>query len=88
MEPVDLPIGRIAQLHLITEVVLAGHRIHAALGRGVRDVHAGLREGARRPDILERSSATVGDPKAGILRIPAALGVGIGGAVAVVDLNA
>ena len=70
LERVDAPVRGVAELHLVAHVVLARHRVHPALGRGVRDQHAGRREGARRPDVEERPAAAVRDPEARVLAVP------------------
>ena len=68
--------------------MFAGHLVDAPLGGGVGDQHAGLREGAGRPDVEESAAAAGGHPQAGILAVPAAGEVGIGGVGVVVGVLA
>src|SRR6266404_3016306 len=67
LQRVDLPVGNVAQLYLVADVVLAGQGIDTAFGRGIRNVDAGLGEAVWRPDVLKSSAAAVGDPEAPIL---------------------
>src|ERR1019366_2602432 len=88
LQRVDVPVGDIAQHDLVAHVMLARHLVHASLGGGIGDKHARLREGAGGPDVDEPAAPTVGHPQAGILPIPAAVEVGVGSVVIVVDIFA
>ena len=81
-------MGGVADLDFVADMMLAGHLVNAAFGLGVGDEHAGLGEGGRGPEIQERAAAAIGDPKAGILAVPAAVGLRIGGVVVVVRVFA
>src|SRR5258708_37102791 len=72
LQGVNLPVGSVAQNHFVADVVFAGEFVNTAAGGSVRNVEAGLRECAGRPDVDECSATAVGDPEAWILGGPAA----------------
>ena len=69
-------------------MVLTRHLVNASFGRRVGYKHAGLGEGARRPDVKESAAATVRYPEARILAIPASVEVGVRGVRVVVRILA
>src|SRR5215831_5044017 len=68
-----------------SSVLLRRSRKRAAAGCGVRDVKAGLRKSARRPNVEKSSATAIGDPETGILTAPATENVRVGGVIIVVD---
>src|SRR5258708_11529707 len=58
-------------------MVLTRHLVNASFGRRVGYKHAGLGEGARRPDVKESAAPTVRYPEARILAVPAPVEVGV-----------
>src|SRR6266481_7601212 len=84
LQGVNLPVGSVAQNHFVADVVFAGEFVDAAAGGSVRNVDACLGKSAGRPDVDERAATTIGYPKAGILGVPAAIDIGIGGVRVVV----
>ena len=88
LQGVETPVSGVADLDLVVDVMLARHLVNAASGLGVRDEHAGLSERRGGPNIQKRAAASIGDPKAGVLTVPAAIGIGVGRMVAVVGVFA
>src|SRR5258708_20159808 len=67
------------KLDFVAHMVLTRHLVNASFGRSVGYKHAGLGEGARRPDVKESAAATVRYPEARILAVPASVEVGVRG---------
>ena len=78
LQCVELPVGDVLELDLVADVVLARELVDAPAGLGVRHPQPRLREGTRGPEVEERAAATVRDPQARVLAVPAAREVGIG----------
>ncbi len=70
----------------IANVVLARQLVNPSCRGSVGNVEARLGERAGCPDVNKGSTTTVGHPQAWILPVPAALYVGIGGVIIVIDL--
>ena len=83
---VDVPVLDVIKLDLVADVVLDGELVDVAGRFRVRYQKAGLREGIGRPDVGEGAAASVRDPQAGILAVPALAQVGVGGVVVVVGI--
>src|ERR1019366_2423743 len=88
LQGVETPVGGVADLDFVADVVLAGHLVNAAFGLRVRDQHPGLGEGGGRPKIEERAAAPIDNPEAGVLAVPTAIGVGGGGVGGVIGVLA
>ena len=86
LQRVDAPVGDVVHLDFVANVVLARHLVDAPLGGSVGHQHAGLCERAGRPDVEECAAAAIRDPEAGILPVPAAIEVGVGGVRVVVRI--
>ena len=76
LQRVKLPVRYILQFDFRADVVLARELVHKAGDGGVRNQDAGLSERVGGPDIGEGAAASF-DPKAGILRVPGAMWVGV-----------
>src|SRR5580698_10209547 len=84
LERIDLPVGSMVQDYLVANVMFARKLVDSSFCGSIRDVQAGLCEGAGRPEADERASTS--DPQAGVLSVPAAIQIGIGGVGIVIDL--
>ena len=85
---VDVPVFNVVEDDFAAQVVLVRELVDVTGRGGVGDKEAGLREGVGGPDVGEGTTATIGDPEAGILRVPALAQVGVGGVVVVVRVGA
>src|SRR5260221_14229534 len=63
------------KLDFVPHMVLTRHLVNASFGRRVGYKHAGLGEGARRPDVKESAAATVRYPEARTLTVPTSVEV-------------
>jgi len=77
LKRIYLPVRHVVKLDFVAHMVLTRHLVNASFGRRVGYKHAGLGEGARRPDVKESAAATVRYPKARILAVPASVEVGV-----------
>src|SRR5580704_1669000 len=66
--------------------MLVRQLIHVPGRGGIRHQKTRLREGIRRPDVCECPSASIGNPQAGILPVPALVQVRISRVVVVVRI--
>jgi hypothetical protein len=76
------------EFDFITYMVLVGELVDVTGRSRVGDDKTSLGEGVGCPDIGKGPAATVGDPEAGILAIPALAQVGVGGVVVVLGIGA
>src|ERR1017187_943600 len=85
---VKAPAGGVGYLDFAADVVLAGNLVGAAPGLSIRHEHSGLGKGRGGPNIEEGAAAAIGDPEAGILAVPMAIGIGVGRVAVVVRVLA
>ena len=85
---VDVPVLYVIELDLVAHVMLVRQLVHVPGRFGVRYQKARLRESIRRPDICKCSSASIRDPQAGILPVPALVQVRVSRVVVVVRIAA
>src|ERR1035437_2965528 len=84
LQRVKAPMGGIARLNFVADMMLARNLVGAAFSLGVGDEHTSLGKGRGRPKVEERAAAAVGDPEAWVLAVPMAIWVGIGGVIVVI----
>src|ERR1035437_8992837 len=84
LQRIKAPMGGIAHLNFVADMMLARNLVGAAFSLGVGDEHTSLSVGRRRPKVEERAAAAVGDPEAWVLAVPMAIWVGIGGVAVVI----
>src|ERR1035437_344350 len=62
LQRIKAPMGGIAHLNFVADMMLARNLVGAAFSLGVGDEHTSLSEGRRRPKVEERAASSVGDP--------------------------
>ena len=85
---VDVPVLYVIKLDLVAHVMLVRQLVHVPGRLRVRNQKARLRESIRRPDVCECSSASIRNPQAGILPVPALVQVRVSRVVVVVRIAA